>query len=366
MKEVIFTETPEAVPPSPGPRGRFSGTAARLAALCILLAAAAFPVAADGNPDFPEVRQALVDQARDWIGTPYLYAGSTRKGVDCSGFVFRVYQDVLGPVITTGLAKSSKGLHAQAIPVANEDVLPGDLLFFDTTGKGVSHVGLWAGAGRFIHAASDGPRTGVIESEITERYWSEHYLGAGRLLVSTGQSASGNAGSPAGAASGVWQMPAVRVSLHAGAGFSLGADPVLRSLEGCAGADLHLGDLVLGLGTRPSGDLGMGVFRLPALAVLGWGDFRLEAGPVFTLGEPSWSRSDGTTPWTAPADWLPGLVRLSWRPFRFPLGSSDCLEPWLGLSWNRYLPGDPGTSNQGDMFVASTTLNIELRWVRML
>ena len=122
-------------------------------------------------------RIAFVNNALSYLGTPYRYAGHSSKGMDCSGFVFRNGADVLGlqmPRRSDAIAEYSKR-------ITDEEIQPGDLLFFNTAG-GISHVGIYIGAGKFIHSASDGPRTGVIISSIQESYWKKVYRFAGSIM----------------------------------------------------------------------------------------------------------------------------------------------------------------------------------------
>lgn len=120
--------------------------------------------------------EEIVDTAKDYLGTPYVYAGVSKKGVDCSGLVHTVYKDV-----------TRKALPRRVVDLLNAgtsipgSLAPGDLVFFDTTG-GPSHVGIYIGGKKFVHAASEGPRTGVIISSMEERYYRTRYIGARRYL----------------------------------------------------------------------------------------------------------------------------------------------------------------------------------------
>lgn len=138
-------------------------------------------------------RQEFIDLAISLKGTPYKYAGKTPKtGFDCSGYVS--YAANFGAGVR--LPSNSKGMY-KAVEIINEkDREPGDLMFFKTTGNGtISHVGiylgLYEGEGKFknkrifIHAASDGPETGVIITAIDDPYWSKHFADWGRILPKT-------------------------------------------------------------------------------------------------------------------------------------------------------------------------------------
>ena len=120
--------------------------------------------------------RSIVSRAEDYLGVPYVYAGASMQGVDCSGLVYCVYRDVFDERLPRGVA----GLMEAGRPVEGTPA-PGDLVFFDTTG-GPSHVGISLGGDRFIHAASEGPHTGVIVSSLTKAYYNTRYLGARRYI----------------------------------------------------------------------------------------------------------------------------------------------------------------------------------------
>lgn len=123
------------------------------------------------------LRLKLLDTAIRYLGTPYRYSGTTEKGMDCSGFVYRSVLDSL----ELKLPHQAAALAKQVQHIADTDIQPGDLLFFQEGAK-ISHTGIYLGAGQFIHAASDGPATGVIISKIQDSYWKKTYRFSGRLL----------------------------------------------------------------------------------------------------------------------------------------------------------------------------------------
>jgi probable lipoprotein NlpC len=128
---------------------------------------------------YREARFKVLYAAEQYEHVPYRYGGLDRRGLDCSGLIYLSFRDALG----VSLPRSATGLYVWAEPISTEEIQPGDLLFFKTTKAGkISHAAIYAGGGRFIHAASDGPVTGVIYSGLDERYWSNRYAGAGRAL----------------------------------------------------------------------------------------------------------------------------------------------------------------------------------------
>lgn len=120
----------------------------------------------------------LAFRALGLVGTPYRSAGSDPSvGFDCSGFVVYVYRDVLGiPLPRTTGAQYDMHLRAPR----RGALKTGDLVFFDTGGRGISHVGIYVGEGRFVHAPNQGGR--VRLDHLDDRYWKERYRGARRVL----------------------------------------------------------------------------------------------------------------------------------------------------------------------------------------
>jgi probable lipoprotein NlpC len=130
--------------------------------------------------DAPGARQILIDYALKFLGTPYKNRGTTRSGMDCSGFLFTVVRDSQH----ISFPRTAANMFSACESIKEGILEPGDLVFFRTAGKRITHVGLYIGSGNFIHSASDGPKTGVIISSLSESYWNKHYAGAGRFLPS--------------------------------------------------------------------------------------------------------------------------------------------------------------------------------------
>jgi cell wall-associated NlpC family hydrolase len=111
------------------------------------------------------------------IGVDYRYGGETpESGVDCSGLVRYVFQQVTGVT----LPRTSKELSRLGNNVASADLVPGDLVFFNTRRLPFSHVGIYLGDNRFIHAPSTGSEVEI--SRLSESYWQKHFNGARRLV----------------------------------------------------------------------------------------------------------------------------------------------------------------------------------------
>ncbi len=138
-------------------------------------------------------RQELIDFALKLRGIPYVYAGRSEEGFDCSGFVHYVALNAAGVT----LSPQTSAMYAQVDHIKTEEREPGDLIFFAYQDeKGIYHMqhvgiylGLYNGKNKkldgkrlFVHSASAGPETGIIVSSIDERYWSNLFYGYGRFL----------------------------------------------------------------------------------------------------------------------------------------------------------------------------------------
>ncbi|MDA8256294.1 MAG: C40 family peptidase [Betaproteobacteria bacterium] len=142
-------------------------------ALLSLLALLMVPAARADTPleDIPIYAVSLV-------GSPYRLGGtSPETGLDCSGFVGHVFRQTADVV----LPRDSRAISEVARPLAKAELQPGDLVFFNTLNRAFSHVGIYVGDDRFVHAASS--RTGsVMVSNLNDRYWRERFDGARRVL----------------------------------------------------------------------------------------------------------------------------------------------------------------------------------------
>ncbi|HET7055266.1 MAG TPA: C40 family peptidase [Thermomicrobiales bacterium] len=121
--------------------------------------------------------QTIVDFALSYYGYPYVAAGNSPAGFDCSGFTQFVYLNVLGIDIGHGV----EGQPAAGAWVDWGNWMPGDLIVFQNTYKaGISHVAIYIGDGQIVHAENEG--TGVTVSSIYSAYYSARYWGAVRLI----------------------------------------------------------------------------------------------------------------------------------------------------------------------------------------
>jgi len=118
---------------------------------------------------------ALYAFIEDWWGVAYRYGGSDRKGIDCSAFTAKLLSQVYGIAVP----RTAKEQFSICEKITNEDLLEGDLVFFNTRG-GVSHVGLYLGNNFFAHSSL---HNGITISSLTDEYYSKKYISAGRILV---------------------------------------------------------------------------------------------------------------------------------------------------------------------------------------
>lgn len=117
--------------------------------------------------------QKVVKIAYSYLGIRYRWGGITSRGFDCSGFVLAMYRK-----IGINLPHSAAAQFGVGKPVAFSNLKPGDRVYFQTYKRGASHVGIYIGGGKFIHASS--AKHGVIISSLFENYYSKRYLGARR------------------------------------------------------------------------------------------------------------------------------------------------------------------------------------------
>jgi NlpC/P60 family len=110
----------------------------------------------------------------DWFGTRYRFGGTTRKGIDCSALMQVIGQYVFG----WALPRTAHAQYAIMEKVAREDIKEGDFVYFHTTRRGVSHVGMCLQNNKFVHASTS---KGVIISDLDEAYWDNRIIGFKRM-----------------------------------------------------------------------------------------------------------------------------------------------------------------------------------------
>jgi cell wall-associated NlpC family hydrolase len=119
--------------------------------------------------------QSVLSRAFALLGTPYRWGGTSTDGFDCSGLVGYVFRNALG----IELPRVSRDMANSGTSVERSQLTAGDLVFFSTHSKGVDHVGIYVGDGKFLHA----PRTGrdVTVSNLDTGYWSGKFIQARRV-----------------------------------------------------------------------------------------------------------------------------------------------------------------------------------------
>jgi len=132
------------------------------------------PGAGETAPGPPVPVPALVNTALEFRGVPYRNGGSDPSGFDCSGFVQYVFAK-----FGTVLPREVRDQYRAGTSVDLDEVVAGDLLFFETVSRGASHVGMAIGAGEFVHAPSS---QGVVRVERYDAsYWARRFVGARRV-----------------------------------------------------------------------------------------------------------------------------------------------------------------------------------------
>ncbi|WP_295958557.1 C40 family peptidase [Rhodoferax sp.] len=121
----------------------------------------------------------LVVNAMGFLGVPYKFGGtSAETGFDCSGFVRAMYEQTIGLV----LPRRANEQAAATDRIDKNDLRPGDLVFFNTMRKAFSHVGIYVGDGKFIHAPRSGSEVRV--EDMRAAYWQRRFDGARRVTPS--------------------------------------------------------------------------------------------------------------------------------------------------------------------------------------
>jgi cell wall-associated NlpC family hydrolase len=166
--------------------GSASGRGGALAALAALASLTAFTAGCLGGcaaerarppPAEPQVSAEIVRAAVALVGTPYHFGGADEAGFDCSGLAVYVYGRAGLAIPRTAAAQARE---AVAVPPAQ--LAPGDLVFFRIRSRNINHVGVFVGAGRFIHA----PRAGgvVAYADLGSGFYAQHLAGGGRFRES--------------------------------------------------------------------------------------------------------------------------------------------------------------------------------------
>jgi hypothetical protein len=310
-------------------------------------------------------RQSVISAAESYLGTPYRFGGATKSGIDCSGLVYVSYLQATGIKIPRTV--DSLATWVLVIPV--HELEPGDLVFFDLDAKAVpsseqaktiasqtaasltraDHVGIYLGDQRFIHAASTGPQTGVIQSSLSEPGWGRRFLFAGRAL-------------PTSALSGFAVDWGGGVSFAQLEGLQGGLLALVRGLSGWAEVSLPISkNFSAGLRAGANWDRALGVVRVPVELSLGQiSGFSVFAGPAFTFGSP---RLDDRL--YSPGDFFLATGGIRWSPLFFSSGAQR-FGTYFELRYDSYVP-QPGQTQalQTDLRAClNFSIGIRLRTVK--
>jgi probable lipoprotein NlpC len=325
------------------------------------LAPPALASPAEKTAAFREARLQVLAAAGKYEHTPYRYGGLDRRGLDCSGLVYVSFHDALGVTVP----RNTWGLYSWVEKIPVENANPGDLVFFKTGGNGsVSHVGIFIGDRRFIHAASEGPVTGVMYSSLDERYWSRTYAGAGRVLPEADTGGSVSYKKPAKAqnkqenhllmgfaAAPTWNTLSVDNSVFRGAAGQFRLAAAVKPFGQ---------PMIFGVELRPEWDRALGVFRLPL--TLSWGvsdKLRFFAGPVISFGDAALTVSGETRRYTGGTSWF-GAAGITIAPFAIKIAGND-LSPYGELAWQSYSSTN-SRQNFGADFAAGFRFSTGIRY----
>lgn len=123
---------------------------------------------------------SMLEQAMSLLGVPYRFGGqSETTGFDCSGFVRHVYEKSLGQILPRRALDQARATEV----IAREELQPGDLVFFNTMRRAFSHVGIYLGDGKFIHAPRAGKSVNV--EDMRSAYWQKRFNGARRVPLNS-------------------------------------------------------------------------------------------------------------------------------------------------------------------------------------
>jgi len=122
------------------------------------------------------VQEIVIRNALSLLGTPYRFGGMTPKGFDCTGFINYVYRTSA----SIALPRESHDLVRVGKPISVADLRPADIVYFRIERQKPLHVGIFLGAGKFIHAPSKGGKVNI--QNLSQDYWKSRYLGGRRII----------------------------------------------------------------------------------------------------------------------------------------------------------------------------------------
>ena len=130
----------------------------------------------DQDKNYSEKTKEFLKNIKYYLGTPYQYGGSSRQGMDCSGFVSVIFKESFD----IDLPHNAQQIYQKCQKLAPRELKLGDLIFFRVAkSKKIDHVGIYLVKNYFVHASVS---YGVVVSELTEKYYRSRYAGAGRIV----------------------------------------------------------------------------------------------------------------------------------------------------------------------------------------
>ena len=135
----------------------------------------------ESYPKAEASEESKIDQVKlgriieSYLGTPFRKEGNSKLGIDCSGLVFQVYEEYA----SLNLPRNTYKLYQSTQKIEKEKLSFGDLVFFSETGRQLSHVGIYVGNNRFVHASET---QGVIISSLAEDYYQKRFRAATRVI----------------------------------------------------------------------------------------------------------------------------------------------------------------------------------------
>ena len=134
------------------------------------------PLVPDGKQILPADKVSdIIKTAKAYMGTPYVFGGTTPKGFDCSGYLQYVFQKHGIAIPRTADEQYKLGRRTKS----TKELVPGDLVFFETYEQGASHCGIYLGKGKFIHASTS---KGIRIDELSNSYWNPRFLGGKHIV----------------------------------------------------------------------------------------------------------------------------------------------------------------------------------------
>jgi cell wall-associated NlpC family hydrolase len=117
----------------------------------------------------------LLQNIDHWFGTRYCWGGSTENCIDCSAFT----QIMMRDVFSADIPRTARSQYDNSDRIPTDELKEGDLVFFETDGRDITHVGIYLTNNKFVHAATS---NGVMVSDLNDIYWRPRFKGAGRVL----------------------------------------------------------------------------------------------------------------------------------------------------------------------------------------